>query len=625
LVMFMIFMAVLTAAAVLLFREILILACVILGPLALLAWILPGTAKYWKMWWENFSKALLIFPLIMALIAVGRVFAWVIGANEGNPGMFDWFGVLIGFFLPYYLLPKTFKWGGSLMASAGSAINGAMKPISNFGNKEIRDTGQRYQGKWAKAYDPNDPNTARRALRRFQSGHAIPLSKRSQRLAIAKGDKWSSERDDEALALIKRKGEKVLTNGYVTKLRDSDGNLQKYDRDAAGNLLDEQGNITTDESKAKKIRATGFEDAADRQLTGVAAMKQMWVDIAENGRDKNEQKMAVRQLTATSSWPELQGSFTTSGKRVQDLGIWRDAVATSQEDYPKVLRSRVDLAPHIVDSSEKALAREKAQGRTFTEEEERNFKAAYRINYAIENQMSNEDFATQSDGFWEETARQVQKGGHEGDLIRANLQARLKAIAQTGTAGQQILGHLSGGGVQPKVEAALGESFQAYLAGTGSVGTGAIAVPRGGGGTTGGVITVSPSEIKITHENTAKAVLPSDVSLADPVQRQAYKIRLKTDPRAVQTLANSLAYEVAPTENRAILDELRAEAMTTGTPETKEAYNRIIDEVQRAYSERIANTAQATAARGRDPSVARDAAQGRLAPEIIDFESRRIP
>ena len=427
----------------LIFRKILIIMLLILSPLAIIAWVLPGTERYWKLWFDNLLKTLAMFPLIVALIAAGRIFAYVAGPQTSGSGgfaanMLALLFVLVGFIGPLFILPRTYKWGGSIMTAAGGAIASVGTRVNKGAEQPIKGFGERQQGKWAKRYNP-EAGLASRVARRIQSGHVLP-TKRSQRLAIAAGDKWQSERDEEALALINRKGEKAR-EGYKT-----------IRRDEHGNMIDENGNITTDVNQAT------------RELKGVAAMKQMWVDLAENGRDDHEKKMAIKKLIATSSWPEVQGSYTQSGKKVIDTDAWRNAVTTSEEDYPKVLRSRVDAAPHIIDSALQA-GEEAGFARTDDSKAARDFRAAYRINYAIEKQMSNEDFATQSDGFWNEVNRMANQTDANGNLtrqaieIKSSLRKRLKAIHDIGgTAPQQLLGHLAtGGSLEADVNAALGE------------------------------------------------------------------------------------------------------------------------------------------------------------------------
>jgi len=480
-VLFLAFSAVValfTALIVLIFRKIIIIFCLIFAPLAILAWILPGTQRYWKLWYDNFTKVLMMFPLIVGLIAAGHIFAFVVG-TQGNGTFLNLIFVMVGVFGPLFVLPKTYKWGGQAMSLAGGAIHSVGNQIQKRSEQGIKGFGERQQGKWAKAYDPQK-GLANRTMRRIQSGHILP-TKRSQRLAIAAGDKWSQERDEEALALIKRKGEKAMRDGYeAAVLTDDKRNFAKYRMDAKGNYLDKDnkvlytrqangtykdndGNEVTKFGDEVKMRVNTFDEADKRTLTGVAAMKQMWVDLADEGRDSHEKKMAIRQLTATSSWPEVQGSLSRGGKKVIDTDAWADSITTSPEDYPRILRSRVDATPHIDNDAKAQLAQQKSAGRVFTPDEERDYIASRRVHYSIKNQMSNEDFATQSEGFWQEVNRTANLTDEDGNLteeaqeIRAELAARFEAIRSIGgTAPQQLLGHLVGGSVQAEVDGALG-------------------------------------------------------------------------------------------------------------------------------------------------------------------------
>lgn len=113
----------------LVFRKILIIILLILSPLALLAWILPGTESYWKMWRENFMKALFMFPIAVAIIAAGRIFAYVVG-TQNNGQFLNLIFIMVGFFGPLFILPKTFKWGGQAMQLAGNSMMKASGKMS---------------------------------------------------------------------------------------------------------------------------------------------------------------------------------------------------------------------------------------------------------------------------------------------------------------------------------------------------------------------------------------------------------------------------------------------------------------------------------------------------------------
>jgi hypothetical protein len=126
--------AVVVAIATLVLRKMIIIALMIIAPLAIIAWMLPNTEKYWKMWWSNLTKLLLMFPLIMGFLAVGRAFAWIVAQPQNTQysgrgsEVIRFLIILLAFYLPFFLIPMTFKWGGSLMTMASGSI-------SKFGSK----------------------------------------------------------------------------------------------------------------------------------------------------------------------------------------------------------------------------------------------------------------------------------------------------------------------------------------------------------------------------------------------------------------------------------------------------------------------------------------------------------
>lgn len=63
---------------VLILRQMVLVGLLVVVPLALVAWILPGTERWWKLWWENFSKLLIMYPMILGMVAAGRAFAIII-------------------------------------------------------------------------------------------------------------------------------------------------------------------------------------------------------------------------------------------------------------------------------------------------------------------------------------------------------------------------------------------------------------------------------------------------------------------------------------------------------------------------------------------------------------------
>lgn len=116
---------VMTAFVVLVLRQMFIIALILIAPIAILAWIFPGNDKMWKLWWGTFSKLLMMFPLIMLVIASGRIFAHLF--MESGGGGLDSVIIpllaLTAYVVPYLLIPFTFKFAGGVFANLSGMIN----------------------------------------------------------------------------------------------------------------------------------------------------------------------------------------------------------------------------------------------------------------------------------------------------------------------------------------------------------------------------------------------------------------------------------------------------------------------------------------------------------------------
>lgn len=149
--------AVIVGFLVLVLRQLLIIMLIIFAPIAIVAYILPNTQKYYKMWWESFSKALLMFALISGMIALGRVVAAVsfTGGSSNNAALSQ----LVGFsayFLPYLLIPFTFRYAGSALSGIANAVQSrSQAPLNalkgyrgNVAKKNFQDlkSGNRLKG-----------------------------------------------------------------------------------------------------------------------------------------------------------------------------------------------------------------------------------------------------------------------------------------------------------------------------------------------------------------------------------------------------------------------------------------------------------------------------------------------
>ncbi len=145
-------LAVAIAFLVLILRQLIIIVLILLAPIAIACYILPNTQGAWKLWSDSFIRALLMFPIIVAFLAVGRVFALVTMAPD-NGAQVSAIYQLVGFaayFLPYFLIPLTFRFAGGVMRTIGGFTNdqgrGGFDRLRKFRQGQFQQHGGRRIG-----------------------------------------------------------------------------------------------------------------------------------------------------------------------------------------------------------------------------------------------------------------------------------------------------------------------------------------------------------------------------------------------------------------------------------------------------------------------------------------------
>ncbi len=114
-----ILLAIFIGILVLSVRWIVLALAIIIAPLAMASYVLPGTQKLWKFWKDTLISTLMMFPIIMGFLAVGEVMARIATAIQKD----NFFFILILFFAPYFMLPFAFKLAGGLMSTLFSLAN----------------------------------------------------------------------------------------------------------------------------------------------------------------------------------------------------------------------------------------------------------------------------------------------------------------------------------------------------------------------------------------------------------------------------------------------------------------------------------------------------------------------
>ncbi len=135
--------AALTALIYLVIRYFVIYIMIILAPLAYVAWVLPGTEKFFSQWWKNFIRVNAMFLMIMGMLSISLVLANVFASiGTGTDTDKKVYG-LIGALMPIIALlmvPKTLKW-------TTSAMNSLVSGAAGFATGKLSAGGKYAQGK----------------------------------------------------------------------------------------------------------------------------------------------------------------------------------------------------------------------------------------------------------------------------------------------------------------------------------------------------------------------------------------------------------------------------------------------------------------------------------------------
>ena len=260
--------------ATVLLRHALIIFLVIVSPFAFALYCLPNTEKYFRQWWETLFKTLLVYPIIAALFAMGKVSAYLISNIDGNVltgGIGDIIAV-VALFVPLLLIPFAFKIAGGVLARAFDAVEG----VRGRGQKFTEGTRQRIATQAGKnriqarqrVYQNNQDrinkatsggfikrNTLGRGLKGLNAvvgGHNIEAASSAARADTMKiiGDQIATGQDSEIRGLSVNK-KWALSNG----LKSTDG----YDGDWK-EIKDDKGNVT---KRQFKTLAGAWVDEAD--------------------------------------------------------------------------------------------------------------------------------------------------------------------------------------------------------------------------------------------------------------------------------------------------------------------------------------------------------------------------
>lgn len=114
------FFAVFGAILTIVFRETILYLLIVTSPIALVAWAIPNMDRLAKTWFSIFTKTLLMYPLIVAFITLGKILGGgKLGGVKEDTEALDAIVAVVLFFGPVFLVPFTYRFAGGAIATIG--------------------------------------------------------------------------------------------------------------------------------------------------------------------------------------------------------------------------------------------------------------------------------------------------------------------------------------------------------------------------------------------------------------------------------------------------------------------------------------------------------------------------
>ena len=269
----------LTAFVSLIIRKVMIIGLVMIAPLAIVAWILPSTEKWFKKWWETFIKLLIMFPLVMGLLAIGHVGAYLIAQTSAAfsdsassfEGGITMLMVFVAYFAPYFFIPSMFKTAGGAFATISGALNNKGKDWGKKSGDYTTNAGKKFIAKRAANANHDFTRKLYRGASYAASGAIVPFGMgRSARAATAaSNDEMVQKEKKEMETMIDVKLRGLNDTEVARKLIDLAGNRNQDIANAAlsqmqkRNMNSELGDAFIESEQARKniIKKQRTDDA----------------------------------------------------------------------------------------------------------------------------------------------------------------------------------------------------------------------------------------------------------------------------------------------------------------------------------------------------------------------------
>lgn len=124
----------------------LLIVLTVLSPVAIACFILPGTEKYFRQWWDLFIKTLLVYPIIAVIFAISDIMAAIFLTDAQKQGdgiaLVFLFVAILAVVGPLFMIPFAFQFAGGILGQAMKLSHARARSLSGAAGEAIRKNRQ---------------------------------------------------------------------------------------------------------------------------------------------------------------------------------------------------------------------------------------------------------------------------------------------------------------------------------------------------------------------------------------------------------------------------------------------------------------------------------------------------
>ena len=282
-------LALLLVLFTLVIRQAVLIAMVIVAPLAFLAWVFPGTQRIFKEWYDNFWKILFMYPLIVIFLSAGTLLASMLSESTGAISYIITIIAIVG---PLFLIPYSFRFAGraiGTLATFGQGLNDRSRGFIDTRRNAAR---QRYddnvnQFKAGGLYRGGGKNPLNRIGKRvgggFRGTFTTPGQGRARRdmEQLRKLEVAKAKLDEDPGFAGLRPGDEVFWTAVASKKR-TKAEMDKID---------------------KSLHGDSSSDDPDKQL-GLYALRRQAEEAGDSARVQELDQKILEKTQAKKRWED---------------------------------------------------------------------------------------------------------------------------------------------------------------------------------------------------------------------------------------------------------------------------------------------------------------------------------